>query len=83
LIAQVVANTGWTWDQALDVLTVPRFLALQEEWRINPPTHWLVAAALKYKARDNIASSPRPPTVSEIKAAFPDGGLKRPPRNSE
>ena len=37
LIAQVVSNTGWSWDQALDQLTMPRFLALQAEWRRNPP----------------------------------------------
>ena len=49
LIAHVVANTGWTWDQALDQLTMPRFLALQAEWRRHPPVHWLVAAALKYR----------------------------------
>ena len=49
LIAGVVANLGWSWDEALDRLTVPRFLALQAEWRRHPPAHWLVAAALKYQ----------------------------------
>ncbi len=49
LIAEVVANTGWTWDEALDGLTVPRYLALVAEWRARPPAHWLIAAALQYR----------------------------------
>ena len=74
LIAQVVCNTGWSWDQALDQLTMPRFLALRAEWRRNPPIHWLAAAALKYRA-PNDGAPPRQPTVAELKAAFPNGAL--------
>ncbi|MGO9774383.1 MAG: hypothetical protein ACLPSW_33490 [Roseiarcus sp.] len=71
-----MANTGWTWDQALDSLTVPRFLALAAEWRVNPPAHWLLAAALKYRPADRDAGKPaRQPTVGELKAAFPQGKL--------
>ena len=55
LIAQVVSNTGWSWDEALDQLTMPRLLALRAEWRRNPPVHWLVAAALKYREPDEAA----------------------------
>ncbi|MGD0641979.1 MAG: hypothetical protein ABSC22_14625 [Roseiarcus sp.] len=74
MIALVVANTGWTWDQALDGLTMPRFLALAAEWRVNPPAHWLLAAALKYRPPDRDAKAPaRQPTVAELKAAFPQG----------
>jgi len=58
VIAHVVANTGWTWDQALDQLTMPRFLALRAEWRRNPPAHWLVAASLKYRPPNDSAPSP-------------------------
>ena len=41
LIAEVVANTGWTWDEALDGLTTPRF----SRWRgmaraVRPRTGW-------------------------------------------
>ena len=43
--------------QALDQLTMPRFLALRAEWRRNPPVHWLVAAALKYRAPDDAATA--------------------------
>jgi hypothetical protein len=53
---------------------MPRFLALRAEWRRNPPIHWLAAAALRYRAPNEGASS-RQPTVVELKAAFPNGAL--------
>jgi hypothetical protein len=53
---------------------MPRFLALKAEWRCNPPVHWLVAAALKYRAQNDEAP-PRQPTIAELKAAFPKGAL--------
>jgi hypothetical protein len=53
---------------------MPRFLALQAEWRRNPPIHWLAAAVLKYRAPKESAP-PRQPTVAELKAAFPNGAL--------
>jgi len=69
LIAEVVAATGWTWDEALDGLTVPRFLALREEWRHRPPAHWLLSAT--FRAREPEGSSPdRRPTVAELRAAL-------------
>jgi len=76
LIAQVVANTGWTWDEALDGLNLPRYLALVAEWRAHPPVHWLIAAALKYRPPERFAAAPkRAPTVAELQAAFPGGRL--------
>lgn len=76
MIAQAVANTGWTWDQALDNLTVPRLLALQAEWRTNPPAHWLLAAALKYRPPDASATrGTRQASVADLKAALPGGAL--------
>ncbi len=53
---------------------MPRFLALHAEWRRNPPIHWLIAAALKYRPPGE-AATPRQPTVAELKATFPDGTL--------
>jgi hypothetical protein len=53
---------------------VPRFLALQAEWRRHPPSHWLVAAALKYKPPDEKARG-RQASMAELKTAFPDGKL--------
>jgi hypothetical protein len=53
---------------------VPRFLALQAEWRRNPPAHWLLAAALKYRPQGELASA-RQPTIAELKAALPNGAL--------
>ena len=70
-----MANTGWTWDQALDDLTVPRYLALAEEWRANPPVHWLLAAALKYLPPERSGEPRRQPTAAEMNAAFPGGKL--------
>lgn len=70
-----MANTGWSWDEALDQLTVPRFLALQAEWRRSPPAHWLIAAALKYKPPSETKAVSRQPTIADLKAAFPDGKL--------
>jgi hypothetical protein len=76
LIAQVVANTGWTWDQALDGLTMPRLAALQNEWRANPPAHWLIASALKYRPRtESAGAASRHATIAQMKAAFPGGRL--------
>jgi hypothetical protein len=53
---------------------MPRFLALRAEWRRNPPVHWLVAAALKYRAPEDEARA-RQPTIAELKAAFLGGAL--------
>jgi len=53
---------------------MPRFLALRAEWRRNPPVHWLVAAALKYREPTGEISS-RAPTIAALKAAFPNGRL--------
>jgi hypothetical protein len=69
-----VSNTGWSWDEALDQLTMPRLLALRAEWRRNPPVHWLVAAALRYRSPEDEAPA-RQPTIAELKAAFPGGAL--------
>jgi hypothetical protein len=72
----VVANTGWTWDEALDGLTTPRYLALVAEWRAHPPAHWLIAAALKYRPPAPQKATPaRQPTIAELRAAFPNGKL--------
>jgi hypothetical protein len=53
---------------------MPRFLALRAEWRRNPPVHWLVAAALKYREPSEEIPS-RQPTIAPLKAAFPSGRL--------
>jgi hypothetical protein len=53
---------------------MPRFLALRAEWRRNPPVHWLVAAALKYRSPDD-APPTRQPTIAELKAVFSNGTL--------
>lgn len=76
MIAEVVANTGWTWDEALDGLTTPRYLALVAEWRARPPAHWLIAAALRYRAPEaGTTKSADAPTVAALRAAFPSGRL--------
>jgi hypothetical protein len=72
----VVANTGWTWDEALDGLTTPRYLALAAEWRAHPPAHWLIAAALKRRPPAPQAATPaRQPSIAELRATFPNGKL--------
>jgi hypothetical protein len=75
LIAEVVANTGWTWDEALDGLTLPRYLALREQWRAHPPVHWLLAAALRYRAPEKGEKPLHRPSLDELKATFPHGRL--------
>jgi hypothetical protein len=52
---------------------VPRYLALQAEWRARPPAHWLLAGALKYRAPDSAPAPSRQPTFDEMRAAFPSG----------
>jgi hypothetical protein len=69
LIAEVVAATGWTWDEALDGLTVPRFLALRAEWRRRPPAHWLFSAA-QAKSEPGDSQTDRRPSVAELSAAL-------------
>jgi hypothetical protein len=69
-----VANLGWSWDRALDELTVPRFLALHAEWRRNPPVHWLLAAALGHRPRGEVEATHQA-TIAELKTALPNGGL--------
>jgi hypothetical protein len=54
---------------------MPRFLALRAEWRRNPPVHWLVAAALKYREPNGEDSRPCQPTIAALKAAFPNGAI--------
>jgi hypothetical protein len=54
---------------------MPRFLALHAEWKRNPPVHWLIAAALKYRPPGD-AQPTRQPTVAELKATFPKGTLR-------
>jgi hypothetical protein len=53
---------------------VPRFLALHAEWRRNPPAHWLLAAALRYRPQGDPAPA-RQATIAELKAALPSGAL--------
>jgi hypothetical protein len=55
---------------------VPRYLALAAEWRINPPAHWLLAAALRYRPPETKApAASQAPTIAALRAAFPDGKL--------
>jgi hypothetical protein len=55
---------------------LPRFVALQAEWRANPPAHWLIAAALRYRPpTEQGEAALRQPTIAEMKAAFPAGRL--------
>ena len=76
MIAEVIANTGWTWDEALDGLTMPRYRALVAEWRARPPAHWLIAAALHYRPREiDAPAETHAPTVAALRAAFPGGKL--------
>lgn len=59
-------------------MTFPRLAALREQWRIRPPVHWIVAAALKYSpAPDPAPEAPATSGVSieALKAAFPGGRL--------
>jgi hypothetical protein len=53
---------------------VPRFLALQAEWRRNPPAHWLLAAAFGYRPKGDLAPA-RQATMAELKAALSSGAL--------
>ena len=64
-----MANTGWTWDQALDNLTVPRWLALRDCWRRHPPAHWLIASLIGYRPKDAPAQA-RAPSVVELQQAL-------------
>jgi hypothetical protein len=49
---------------------MPRLLALQAEWRLRPPAHWLLAMALKYRAPDENAPAARQASVAEVLANF-------------
>ena len=53
-------NTGWGFEQVLDEMNDDRFRALREQWRRQPPAHWLIAAFVGYK----------PPAAPEKPADF-------------
>jgi hypothetical protein len=55
-VAQVANATGWTWDYIEETLTVPRYKAMIEEWRITPPRGELLKmlAGYKYEAPKGI-----------------------------
>lgn len=42
-------SLGWSWEAAREQLDIPRITALNAYWRVNPPTHVLVKAYLRYK----------------------------------
>ena len=50
LYAQIVAATGWNWDQ-VDALTIPRYRALLRYWRDYPPPHLLLRALLGVRTK--------------------------------
>jgi hypothetical protein len=55
---------------------MPRLAALQSEWRVHPPAHWLIAAALKYRPPANsVPAVAGQPTIAQMRAAFPNGRL--------
>lgn len=37
---------GWTWEYIDDLMTIPRYLAIQKYQKNNPPLHIMVAAYL-------------------------------------
>ena len=57
------ANLGWTFDEVLDQMTFEMWSAVNDEWRIRPPAHWLVAAYLGHKP-------PKPKSPSARLAQF-------------
>ena len=61
LVVEVCANTGWTWDAALDA-PISVIWALKRHWIKTPPVNALVAGFLGYKPpaekKDDAASSP-------------------------
>ena len=48
LYAQIIAATGWNWDQ-IDALTMPRYRALLRYWLTYPPAHLLLRALVGFK----------------------------------
>jgi hypothetical protein len=55
---------------------LPRLAALQSEWRVHPPAHWLLAAALNYRPPAQSGGGPnRHASIAQLKAALPGGRL--------
>ena len=50
IYAQIVAATGWSWDQ-VDALTILRYRALLRYWREYPPAHLLLRALVGFKPK--------------------------------
>ncbi len=44
-------------------MTLPRYRAIYARFRINPPTHWLVAAILGWKPSDGEPGSEKPDSI--------------------
>ena len=78
LIAHACASTGWTADAVLDQMTWDLWAAFQNEWRLRPPVHWLVAAFMDFKpsAAPLPGASPDAPSGRSLARDFKGGAIR-------
>lgn len=56
LVAEVCANTGWTWEYVEGSLSMAQYYALRRHWVRHPPSHLLVAMFMGYRGPDAAAA---------------------------
>ncbi len=71
--AQIIAATGWTWDQ-VDALTIPRYRALHRYWQDFPPAHLLLRTLVGFRGTRKTDTSPMA-TFDALAALAPGGTL--------
>ncbi|MDG3442445.1 hypothetical protein [Nitrospirillum amazonense] len=64
-------NTGWTYRDVL-TLTVPRYLALVERWKVYPPVPQLIACYFGF-GKEQAAKEA---SLADLMAAFGDGTIR-------
>lgn len=76
LYAQIIAATGWDWDQ-VDALTMPRYRALLRYWQTYPPAHLLLRALVGFKppGAERSGSGTAPASFESLAALAPSGTL--------
>ena len=63
---------GWEWDYTSWNVDLPRLRSMHKYWRVNPPTHLLVAAYMQYEPKQEVMESVKETTntMNDQLAAF-------------
>ena len=71
LVASLVVRLGWTWDEVLDQVDMPRLEAIRNFWEDHPPLCDVVASYFGIEPRKKPSNN-----FDELLAMFPSGVIK-------